>query len=67
MATIDDLNSEATVRATVEEVDNGAELVASARFVVTIPRALLSTISGGTTRSQVMVRDWMLPAIEALD
>ena len=67
MATIDDLNSEATVRATVEEVDNGPELVASARFVVTIPRDLLTTIAGGTTRSQVMVRDWLKPAIEALD
>lgn len=67
MATIDDLNSQATVRAVVADRDNGSELESCAQFVVLIPRDLLTTIAGGTTRSQVMVRDWLKPAIEALD
>ena len=64
MATIDDLNEQGVVRATLEDKDTPQGLVAEVRLVVTIPIELLDTISGGSTRSQVMVRDWLKVAME---
>ena len=65
MATIDDLHDEATVtaRAQTKHTDTGE--VEEVMFRVIIPRALLDTISGGDTRSRVMVRDWLKVAADA--
>ena len=67
MATIDDLQNDGSIRAVSEETDTPGGMVQTARFVITIPRDLLDTIAGGTTRSQVLVRAWLIPAIEAQD
>ncbi len=64
MATIDDLREQGKIYAILEDVDTGTELREEVRFVITLPISLLITISGGDTRSRVMVRDWMVPAME---
>ena len=65
MATIDDLNEQATVSAIIEDRDNGTSLVSEVRLTVTIPIELLDLIASGSTRSQVMVRDFLKPAVES--
>lgn len=65
MATIDDLNEQGKIHAVLEDVDTGAEIREEVRIVIRIPIELLNTIASGDTRSRVMVRDWIIPAMEA--
>ncbi|MBM63687.1 MAG: hypothetical protein CL484_12145 [Acidobacteria bacterium] len=64
MATIDDLIEQATVSAIIEDRDNGTDLVSEVRLTITIPIELLDLISTGSTRSHVLVRDFLKPAVD---
>ena len=66
MATIDDLQSQGAIQAISEETDTSSGLVDSARFIISLPRALLDSISGDDTASRVLVRDWLKTAIDSV-
>ena len=66
MATIDDLNEQGKIQAVLEDVGTGAEIREEVRIVIRIPIELLNTIASGDTRSRVMVRDWIVPAMESV-
>lgn len=67
MATIDDLQEQATIRVRLGTDHTTDTPVDVAEILIEIPRALLDTISGGDTRSRVMVRDWIKVAVDAKD
>lgn len=67
MATIDDLQEQATVYVRLGTDHTADTPVEMASVRIEIPRALLDTISGGDTRSRVLVRDWLKVAVEAKD
>tara|TARA_R100000664_G_C2747173_1_gene134753 strand:- start:1421 stop:1624 length:204 start_codon:yes stop_codon:yes gene_type:complete len=67
MATIDDLQEQAIVKVRLGTDYSTESPVDIASITIEIPRDLLNTISGGDTRSRVMVRDWIKPAIDAKD
>ena len=65
MATIDDLNNTATVTARIQTNHTNNAPVEEVEFLIVMPQSLLITISGGDTRSRVMVQDWLKPAMES--
>jgi hypothetical protein len=65
MATIDDLHDQAVVTARAQTKHTSSGEVEEVTLRVIIPRTLLDTISGGDTRSRVMVRDWLKVAADA--
>tara|TARA_Y100001973_G_scaffold104059_1_gene172878 strand:+ start:2669 stop:2875 length:207 start_codon:yes stop_codon:yes gene_type:complete len=65
MATIDDLHDQAVVTARSQTKHTPSGEVEEVTLRVIIPRTLLDTISGGDTRSRVMVRDWLKVAADA--
>lgn len=67
MATIDDLRNQARVVARLGTDHTTDTPVDTVGFRIEIPRDLLNTIAGGSTRSQVLVRDWLKVAADAKD
>lgn len=67
MATIDDLQEQATVKVRLGTDYSTESPVETVSLRIEIPRDLLNTISGGDTRSRVMVEDWIRPAVDAKD
>ena len=67
MATIDDLQQTATVKVRLGTDYSAEAPVDIASITIKIPRTLLDTISGGDTRSRVLVRDWLKPAVDEKD
>tara|TARA_Y100001973_G_scaffold104039_1_gene172798 strand:- start:1499 stop:1708 length:210 start_codon:yes stop_codon:yes gene_type:complete len=63
MATIDDLQDTATVKATIQTTHHPEGAVEEVVFRIVIPQDLLNTIAGGDTRSRVMVQDWLQAAM----
>ena len=67
MATIDDLQEQAAVNVRLGTDYSSESPVETVSLRIEIPRTLLDTISGGDTRSRVMVRDWIKVAVDAKD
>ena len=67
MATIDDLNAQAQVTVRLGTDYSTETPVDTVSLRIEIPRDLLNTISGGDTRSRVMVKDWIKVAVDAKD
>mgnify|MGYP003111224140 CR=1 FL=1 len=67
MATIDDLQEQATVKVRLGTDYSAEAPVETVSLRIEIPRTLLDTVSGGDTRSRVMVRDWIKVAVDAKD